>query len=226
MNTKPKYDRIIGKLKPKQMKNSTYEPGKERPKLVRMNQPSIETYIPDEIIQPQNDISRRVGEVIYPQDRAGEIVRLSNEMEKLRQNQLAAIQGFEAEQIPNQLPMHTAVAQKYNEIQMQQLQAMQKLIEAQKKAKLNETKAGNLNAAREVSEFNRNRLIEYSKAGAKSMGNIAKYLGIGAGATALWVTRFGLDITKETFKAAADIWYSLWGAYRDYRDQHPNQDQI
>ncbi len=206
--------------------NENKEHGQEGTELVPFSQQDIETYIPDEILQPRRESNQRVGEVMWPQDRAGEMVRLSDELGKLRQNQLATIQGFEAGGIPNQLPMHDKVAEKYNELQMRQMESFQRLIDAQEKAKINETKAGNINAAQEVSEFNQKRLIDYSKAGAKSLGNMAKYIAIGTGATALWITKFGLEIGKETFKAGADIWYSLWGAHRDYKERYPNQNDI
>lgn len=182
----------------------------------------IETYIPEEILKPQTETSGRVEEVVGPQDRAGEIIHLGDQLSKLRQNQLVALQSFDSGKIPTNLPMHNEVSKRYNQLQIDQLSAMQQIIEAQKKAKLTEIKAGNLDAEREVSEFNRNRLIEYSKAGAKSVGFAAKYIAMGG----LWVTKIGLLAAKETFKTAADIWYSLWGAHRDYRSKYPNQNDI
>lgn len=186
--------------------------------LVPFDSPeNTEAVMPDEILQPRQQLNERYGEVVYPQDRAGEIVRLSSKAEELRQGQLATLQSLEVGQIPGQFPMHNEVAKKYNEIQMQQFDAMQAIIDAQKKAKLNETKAGNINAAKEVSQFNQERLVGYSKAGAKSVGNVAKYLAIGAGASAYWIAKLGLevgkvglDFTKETVKAGKDIWETLF----------------
>lgn len=185
-------------------------------------QPDIETYIPNEIINPRSDISRQIGDVVWPKDRTGEIVNLGDELTKFRQNQMTAMQSFEAGQIPSQLPMHSEVSERYNNLQIAQLNAMQEIINAEKKAELTEIKAGNLDAARKVSEFNRNRLLEYSKTGAKAIGFTAKYLAVGA----LWVGKIGLILTKETLKTTADIWYSLWGAHRDYRERYPNQNDI
>jgi len=187
---------------------------------------NLETYIPNGIAESRLDINKQIGEIVWPKDRAGEIVRLSKELEQLRQDQLTTMGNFETEQIPNQLPMHDKIAEKYNKIQIKQLEAMWELIDAQKKAKLNETKAGNLNAKKEISEFNRNRLVEYSKAGAKSIGNITKHLAIGAGASTLWITKFGIEIGKEAVTAIADIWYSLWGAHRKYKEKYTNQNNI
>lgn len=209
---------LYEKLKQKIM--STY-PEREKSDASRNLEP-VETYIPDEILRPQTETSGRVGEVVWPQDRAGEIVHLSDQLSKLRQNQLVALESFDSGKIPTNLPMHKEVSERYNKLQIDQLNAMQKIIEAQKKAKLNEIKAGNLDAEREVSEFNRNRILEYSKTGAKAVGFTAKYLAKGT----LEVGKLGLLLTKETFKAAADIWYSLWGAHRDYRSKYPNQNDI
>jgi len=182
---------------------------------------NIETYIPDDIIKIHDKTNERIGETVWPNDRAGEIVRLSDELARLRQNQLTTLQNFEAEQVPTTLPEHNKVRKKYNKVQIQQLEAMQTIIEAQKKAKINETKAGNLNAVKEISKFNQQRLIDYSKSGAKSIGNMAKYLAIGAGASALWITKAGIEIGKEAVKAVSEIWYSLWAAHRDYRENYP-----
>jgi len=198
----------------------------EKTELIPSHKQEIKTYTPDEILGTRDRVTQRVGETIYPQDRAGEIVRLSNELARLRQNQIEALQSFEARQIPATLPLHDDVAKKYNELQIQQLNAMQAIINAQKKAKINETKAGNLNAANEVSQFNRNRILEYSKTGAKALGNIAKYLGIGIGATAFWISKLGLEIVKETFNAGADIFYSIWGAHKSFREEYPKDREI
>ena len=199
---------------------------KEESDLHSEGQTQIETYIPDEITKNREDIRQKAGELIYPKDKIGEIVRLSDETEKLKQNQLATIQSLEAGEMPNQIPMHDKVAEKLNEIQMLQLKSMENIIKAKEKEEINKTKAENLDAAKEVSKFNQERLVNYAKAGGKAVGKLAKYIGIGVGAITLWITKFGLEITKETFKAGADIWYSLWGAHRDYRERYPNQDNI
>ncbi|MBA4336183.1 hypothetical protein C0416_00220 [bacterium] len=176
--------------------------------------------LPAEITNPLTETNTRAGEVI---GKTGELMLLRNEqLPRLIQDQFLAQQSFENGVIPSQLPMHNKVQEMFNKVQIDQLKKIQNIINAEEKAKLTEIKAGNLDAVEKVSEFNRNRLLEYSKTGAKAIGFTAKYLAMGG----LWVTKIGLLAAKETFKAAADIWYSLWGAHRDYREKYPNQDQI
>ena len=114
---------------------------KEESDLHSEGQTQIETYIPDEITKNREDIKRKAGELIYPKDKIGEIVRLSDETEKLKQNQLATIQSLEAGEMPNQIPMHDKVAEKLNEIQMLQLKSMENIIKAKEEEEINKTKA-------------------------------------------------------------------------------------
>lgn len=205
------------------MTNSNYQPEKkDRQEVNPESQTGIEHVMPDEIIDSRKQLNERYGEVVWPNDRAGEMVRLSDELSRLRGNQLNALQSFEAGQIPSQFPMHNEVAKVYNDLQIQQLKAMQELVEAQKKAKLTETKAGNLNAAKEVSEFNQKRLLDYSKTGAKAIGFAAKYIARGA----LDVTKFTLKGLKLGWDTMWDMWYSAWGAHREYKNKYPDQYDI
>ena len=183
---------------------------------------NAETAIPVEILKPRSETSNRVNKVVWPNDRSEEITNLSNQLSLLEENQKESLNSIQNGLIPQTLPNHDKISKEYNNLQIKQLKAMQEIIDAQKKTKLTEIKAENLDAVEKVSEFNRNRLLEYSKTGAKAIGFTAKYLAMGG----LWVTKIGLLAAKETFKAAADIWYSLWGAHRDYREKYPNQDQI
>ena len=75
---------------------------------------------------------------------------------------------------------------------------------------------------KEISEFNRNRLLEYSKTGAKAIGFAAKYVSKGA----LEIGKVVLEGAKLTWDAAWDMWYSMWGANREYREKYPDQDRI
>jgi hypothetical protein len=220
---------MIRKLKTKNMPTDPNKKDSSEGKELSVDTSNAETVIPAEILTPRNETGQRVGEVVWPNDISEKIANLSNQLSLLEQNQEESLNSIQNGLVPQTPPNHDKISKEYNKLQISQLKAMQEILDAQKKTKLAEIKVGNIDAEKEISEFNRNRLVEYSKTGAKAIGFTAQYLAKGTLEVAkigLEVGKLGLLLTKETFKAAAEIWYSLWGAHHEYREKYPNQKDI
>ena len=120
------------------------EPGTKEPEVVS----------PDAIIQPRTEISQRAGEVVWPKDRAGEIVTLEQGIGNLRQDQDKALALLEQGQLPAPMIDHPEIAERMIKVQIAQLNAMENAFKAR-------TKANEMDAIREVSAFNQERIKGY-----------------------------------------------------------------
>ena len=96
----------------------------ETPREDIEGKPQSESVMPDAIIQPQKETSQRTGEVVWPKDRAGEIVTLEEGVGNLRQDQEKALALLEQGQLPVPALNHPEIAEKMARVQIAQLNAM------------------------------------------------------------------------------------------------------
>lgn len=202
------------------------EPGEGTPPV------EPEAVTPDEVIQPMSATSKEVGRVVWPKERAGEIRTLEKGIPDLKADQKKALATLEQGQLPAPMINHPEIGERFKKVQIAQLKAMEEAFKAR-------TKADEMGAIRDVSEFNRERLKGYAEAvgnGSKSiLTGVGEGVGKGAlgtikgvGGAALWVLRKGgkaaLVLSKDAVLTVRDILYDLWGTHKKFREQYPNSE--